>query len=198
MNHQMEEYFDKHQCVIVPAGPMVNGRIDRWRFRVLDHTKSPRKPISEGNRELRDLDGTEFEFRSELRPSAKYLFFQYAPLILKARKKNAEAWSSSIGCGCGCSGQDNPRLRQLQSLARDEESSPSPTTPMEFARACYYSPTVMFLSPEYVTALCTLPDLLPFLGSEDDDFPVRLRRAGAVTPDQLVRGRPGHFQALVI
>lgn len=97
MNHQVEEYFDKHQCVIVPAGPMVNDRIDRWKFRVLDQTKSPRKPISEGSGcELKDLDGTELEFQSDLRPSARYLFFHYAFSILKARKNNTEAWSSSI------------------------------------------------------------------------------------------------------
>lgn len=109
MSSKVEGYFDEHKCVIVPAGPMVNDRIDRWKLRVLDHSKSPPNSIFEAQCDLRDLDGTELEFRSDLRPSASYLFFHYASAILKARK--SEAWSSSIAPGESMWATPNKYLR---------------------------------------------------------------------------------------
>lgn len=86
LHAEVEECFDKHQIVFVPSTPVPQkGPIKEWRVRVIDQgilQATPRKP----GPSWQELDGKLLQFRSSVRPAARYLYFHYVIALLRAQR----------------------------------------------------------------------------------------------------------------
>jgi len=83
INSRFERVFDKGHIILLPDSddnPVAKqpvGHIKNWKIVVLDSHNLQWEGIRLG-----DLDGKRMQFRNDARPAARFLYFQYASILI--------------------------------------------------------------------------------------------------------------------
>ena len=98
MDKRIRQYFYEFSIAIVPIGVPTDGR---WRTVVLDKRLLNERISEERPQTFAAIDGKQVAFKGNSRPAARYAYFHYAVVIMKAAaEKKLDGLSPCVRSNC--------------------------------------------------------------------------------------------------
>ena len=88
----VEEHFDAGHFVLIPAD-RCESPIKRWKIHV---TNESCLNSDMGRKRVKDFDGTEVEFKNEVRPAARFLYYHFIITLLRNKHYRCPGWERSL------------------------------------------------------------------------------------------------------